>query len=198
MAHGVGPDDLGGALDVYAAETRGAVEERIGAEAEAGSDGAAHILAAPRDHFKLGGGAEVDHDARAAESLVRSDGVSETVCAEFGGIVDEHGHAGLDAGLDEHGFDFEIEFTDLAERGVDRRHNGSDDDVRDLLGGHAVHLKEIDEEDAVLIHGLGAMGGDAPMRGEFRLFSVEPEEAEDRVGISDIESKQHVGSGPDF
>ena len=45
VADGVGADDLGGALDVDAAEPRGAVEERIGAEAEAGRDGAAQILA---------------------------------------------------------------------------------------------------------------------------------------------------------
>ena len=46
MADGVGADDLGGALDVDAAEAGGAGEERVGAEAEAGSDGAAEVFAA--------------------------------------------------------------------------------------------------------------------------------------------------------
>jgi hypothetical protein len=45
VADGVGADDLGGALDVDAAEARGAGEERIGADAEAGRDGAAEVLA---------------------------------------------------------------------------------------------------------------------------------------------------------
>ena len=54
VAHGVGADDLCGALDVDAAKARGAVKERIGAEAQAGRDGAAEIFAARRDHFKLG------------------------------------------------------------------------------------------------------------------------------------------------
>ena len=87
--------------------------------------------------------------------------------------------------------DVEVGFADLAQRGVDGRHDGGDDDVRDLAGRHAVHLEEIDEEDAVLVDGLRAMRGDAPVRGEFGLFAVELVEAERRIGVADIESEQH-------
>ena len=45
MCNGVGTNHFGRALDVYAAQPRCAREERIGAEAEAGSDGAAQVLA---------------------------------------------------------------------------------------------------------------------------------------------------------
>ena len=62
---------------------------------------------------------------------------------------------------------------------------------RDLGGRHAVHLKEIDEEDAVLVDGLGAMRGDAPVRGELGLFAIQLVEAEGRIGVADVESKQH-------
>ena len=59
----------------------------------------------------------------------------------------------------------EVDFADLAQRTLDRRHHRGDDDVRDLAWGKTVHLEEIDEEDAVLISGLGAVSGDAPVRG---------------------------------
>ena len=69
MRDGVGADHLGRALDVDAAQPRGARKQRIGADAEARRDGAAQVLAALRDHFKLGRRAEVDHDARTAVAL---------------------------------------------------------------------------------------------------------------------------------
>ncbi len=192
VADGVGADDLCRALDVDAAQARGAREERVGAEAEAGRDGAAEIFAARGDHFKFCGRAEVDHDAWAAVALEGGDAVGDAIGAKLGGIVDEHLHAGLDAWLDEHRLDVEVGFAHLAQRGVDGRHHRSDDDVRDLAGRHAVHLKEVHEEDAVLVDGLRAMRGDAPVRGELGLFAIELVEAESRVGVADIESEQHV------
>jgi hypothetical protein len=60
--------------------------------------------------------------------------------------------------------------------------------VRHLAGSHAVHLEEIDEEHAILVHGLGAVGGDAPVRGQFGLFTFQPVEAQHRIRIADIES----------
>ena len=108
------------------------------------------------------------------------------------GIVHQHRHAGLDARLDKQRLDVKVDLADLAQRGLDRRHHRGDDDVRHLARRQAVHLKEIDEEHAVLVHGLGAVRGDAPVRGQFGLFAVEPIEAEHRIRIADIESKQHV------
>ena len=85
----------------------------------------------------------------------------------------------------------EVGFADLAQSGVDGRNNGGDDDVRDLAGRQAVHLEKVDEEDAVLVDGLRAVRGDAPVRGELGLFAVEVVEAQRRIGVADIESEQH-------
>jgi len=54
-----------------------------------------------------------------------------------------------------------------------------------------VHLEEVDEENTVLVDGLRAMLGDAPMRGELRLFAIELVEAQRRIRVADIESEQH-------
>ena len=198
VADGVGADDFCGALDVDAAQAGGAIEKRVGAEAQAGRDGAAEILAAGGDDFKLGRGAEVDHDARAAVFLICGDAVGNAIGAKLGGVVDQQLHAGLDAGLDEERLDVEVGFADLAQRGVDGRNDGGDDDVGDLARRHAVHLEKIDEEDAVLVDGLRAMRGDAPVRGELGLGAIELVEAEGRVGVADIESEQHFNTAPSF
>ena len=75
VGDGIGADDLGGALDIHAAQAGGARKQRIGAEAEAGCDGAAQVLALGGDHVERGRGAEVHHDARAAIALEGGDGV---------------------------------------------------------------------------------------------------------------------------
>ena len=81
--------------------------------------------------------------------------------------------------------------ADLAERGLDRGDDRRDDDVGDLAGGEAVHLKEVDEEDAVLVGGLVVVGGDAPVGGELGPGIIELVEAENRVGVADVECEQH-------
>ena len=79
--------------------------------------------------------------------------------------------------------------------------------MADLVGVHAVHLEKIDEEDAVFVGGLVVVRGDAPVGGEFRLGDGgrlwfpgsrggelglgKAVEAEDGVGVADIEREQH-------
>ena len=60
-----------------------------------------------------------------------------------------------------------------------------------LAGRHAVHLEEIHEEHAVLVGGLRAVRGDAPVRGQLGLLAVEPVEPQHRIRIADIDCKQH-------
>ena len=62
VVDGVGADDLGGLADVDAGQARGAGEESVGGDAEAGGDGAAEVFAAGTDDVEGGGGAEVDDD----------------------------------------------------------------------------------------------------------------------------------------
>ena len=172
---------LAGPLDVDAAEPCRAGKESVGTDAEAGRDDAADVLALGGDHIEGRRGAEVDDDTWPAVALKGGDAFDEAIGAEFRGIVNQYGHAGLDAGLDEHGLDAEVVFADLAKDGFDRRHDGRDDDVRYLVRRFAVHLKEIDEEHAVLIDSLVAMGGDAPVSYERRFWAIEAEEREHGV-----------------
>jgi hypothetical protein len=80
-----------------------------------------------------------------------------------------------------------VDFADLAQRSLDWRHYRGDNDVRNLAGGQAVHLEEVDEEYAVLVHGLCAMGGDAPVRRQLWPFRVDPVEAQHRIRIAHID-----------
>ena len=56
-----------------------------------------------------------------------------------------------------------------------------------LAGGEAVHLEKIDEEHAVLVRGLVAMGGNAPVRSQLGLLAIELVEAQHRIRISYID-----------
>ena len=116
VADSVGADDFRWALDVDAAQPCRPIEERIGAQAKAGCDCAAEILAASGDDLKLCCGAEIDHDAWAAILLICGNAVGVRSAPSSLGVVDEQRHSGLDAGLDEERLDVEIRFADLAER----------------------------------------------------------------------------------
>jgi len=88
VGDGVGADDLGGALDVDAAEAGGAGEEGFGADAQAGGDGAAEVFAFGGDDVEVGGGSEVYDDSGATVAHECGDGVDEAVCSQFGRVVD--------------------------------------------------------------------------------------------------------------
>jgi hypothetical protein len=64
--------------------------------------------------------------------------------------------------------------------------------VLDLSRIDSLHLEEIDKESAVFIHGLCAVRGKTPVRRQRRLDRIEPIKAELRIGVADIECKQHV------
>ena len=60
--------------------------------------------------------------------LERRHRIHDAIGADFGGIVVEHRHPGLDPGLDEERLGVEITFADLAQSGIERRHDGRNDD----------------------------------------------------------------------
>ena len=164
MGHGVGADHLRGPLDVHAAQPRRARKQRIGAQAKARRNGAAQVLALRRDHFELGGRAKIHHDARPAIALVGGDAIGQPVRAKFGRVVDQHRHPRLDARLHKHRLQMKVCLAHLAQRGLHRRHHRRDNDVRYLARRQPVHLEQIDKEHAVLVHGLRAVSGHAPVR----------------------------------
>src|ERR1019366_6236366 len=93
--------------------------------------------------------------------FVCGDAVDDAVGSDFGGIVDEDGHAGADAGFDEERLDVEVEFDGVAQGGIERRDDGGDGDAGDLGDVDGAEREEVAEEDADLADGGAAVGGDA-------------------------------------
>src|SRR6266404_3682140 len=98
---GVDADDTLGLAHFDALQARGAGEERVGGDADAGRDGAADVFALRRDDVEGGGGAEVHHDAWPAVLRESGHAVHDAVGADFGGIIYLDRHARLHARLDE-------------------------------------------------------------------------------------------------
>jgi len=214
VVDGVGADDLDRLADVDAEQAGGANEEGVGGDAEAGSDGPADVFSARGDNVEGGGGAEVDdNDGRVGscwllvagcwllvggqgsvpEDLQRGDAVDDAVGAHLGGIVGEDGQAGADAGLDEQRLDVAVELGGAAQGGVERRHDRGDGNAGDLGDVQRAQGEEVAEDDAKLVDGGVAVGGDAPVgeQGGGRAGSGEAVEAEDRVGVADVDGEEH-------
>ena len=66
--------------------------------------------------------------------------------------------------------------------------------MRHLAGGHTVHLEEVYKEHAILVHGLGTVGGNAPVRRQRRFFPFQPVKAQHRIRVAHIDSQQHCFS----
>ena len=204
VVDGVGADDLGGLADVNAGQAGGAVEEGVGGDAEAGGDGSAEVLAARGDAVEGGGGAEVDDQdwwvgrrpLPSAGSLKNSWAATQLTMRSAptsAGLSVRMGRPVRDAGLDEERLDVEVELGDAAQDGIERRDDGGDGDAGD--GGHIQRAQgeEVVEEHAELVDGYVAVGGDAPVGeqggggGRRGLRVGEAIEAEDRVGVADVD-----------
>ena len=94
-------DDFSGIANLHAPQPRRAREKRIGGNADARHQRAAQIFAALGDAVEIDGRAEIHHDARPAVFGERRHAVDDAVRAHFLRIVVVHGHARLDARLDE-------------------------------------------------------------------------------------------------
>ena len=90
---------------------------------------------------KCGRRAEIHDDARAAVFSKGRDAVDDAVRADFLRIVDEDGHARLDARLDEQRLAAEIALGHACERGIQRRHDRADDHAADFAGSSPASVK---------------------------------------------------------
>ena len=112
------------------------------------------------------------------------------------GVVGEDGEAGADAGLDKEGALLEVLLADLAEDVVHGGDDRRDGDAGDGGEGVAVGFKETAEDDAELVRGAGAGGGDAPV-GDGGGVKVGggtgggTVEAEHGVGVADVDGEEH-------
>ena len=165
-ADGVGADDAGGLANFDAGQAGGASEERFGGDADTWTDDAADVFAFGGDAVERGGGAEVDGDAGASVFFESGDGVDDAVGANFRRVVVEDGHAGFYAGLDEKGLRAEVALAHFAQSGIERRHDGGDDDALDIRDFQVRHRKQVAEQDTVFVDGFRLICAYAPVRDE--------------------------------
>ncbi len=180
-------DDFSRIANLDAPEPRRARKKRVGGDADAGHQRAAQIFAALGDHVEIDGRAEIHHDARPAVLCEGGHAIDDAVGAHFLRIVVVDGHAGADAGLDEKRLGMKISLGHLLERGIQRRHNRTDDHAVNFVGIEARQREQIAREDAVFVHGLVARGSQAPVGDQFLIAK----DAQHRVGIADVQSQQH-------
>src|SRR6266481_3380751 len=156
VADGVLADDAfaSGLANVHTREARGATEERVGGDAQSRRDRAAQILTLRADHIERGRSAEVYDHAWPAEFFERRHAVHDSVRSHLSGIICQHRHASLQAGLHENGIDVEVALADFAQRGIHGWNDGRDDDVLHVRALDAVEHEQVAEEHTVLIHGL--------------------------------------------
>jgi len=83
IVDGVGSDDLGGAADFHARQTRGAGEQRLCRDVEAGGDRSAEKFALAGDNVEVGGRAKVDDDGGSSIFVKRADAVGDAIGANF-------------------------------------------------------------------------------------------------------------------
>ncbi len=106
--HGICSDNLSRVLDFDAEQSRRAREKRVRGNSYSGSKHASQEFSPLGDHVEINGRSKIHDDTRAAILGKCRDAIGDAVCAYFLGIVDEDGHAGLDAGLDEQRLDVKI------------------------------------------------------------------------------------------
>ncbi len=147
------------------------------------------VVAVPKSTTITGGCGPVGSLKR----LVGGDAVDDTVGPDFGWIVCEDGQAGARAGLDEERLDAAIDLGGAAHGGVERRDDRGDDDASDLGDVERAQSEEVAEENAQLVDGGIAVGGDTPIgeQGSGSLWRGKTIETEDRVGVANVDGEEH-------
>ena len=177
-----------GALQLDARQLRGALEQRLEGDADAGGDGAAHVVALAGDGVEYRGRAEVDDDQRRAVELDCGDGVDDAVGADVARAIVEDADAGAHAGIDDQRRHLEIAPADFLEDGRQGRHDAAEDGFVDVRGAQVLGLEEVEQQDRVLIDEVLHVGGDAPAGAD--LFAVE--DADGYRRIADVKGQEHI------
>ena len=136
-----------------------------------------------------GRGAEIDHDDRALVTLERRDRVDDPVRPELARVVGEDLDAALDPGLDLERNMSKCSFDQLDHRLVQLRHDAPHDRGGHALARDPVHREQRMQTDAVLVGGASAGALHAELMEELRAV----EEAEDDVGVADVDDEEHGG-----
>jgi hypothetical protein len=142
--------------------------------------------------------AEIHDHARAAVFFKSRHSIYDAIGAYLRGIVIQHLHTGLDAGLNEQRFGIEVALAHLAQHRIERRHDGRDHDAVDVGNFDILHREKIAEDNTILVHGAVEVRADAPVRGQAlvalrfrrdvlaRAVLHSRKHAQHRIGVSHI------------
>ena len=146
-----------------------------------------------RDDLEVGRRPEVHDDGGATVALEGSHGIGDAVCPYLLGVVDQHGHAGPDTGLDNYRWHAEAPVRHLSERDLQRRHHARDNGAG--YGGkvQAVEGEQLGKLQGKLVRGVHGVGCHPPMMDEFARSHtrIVSEEAHDDLRVAHIDSHQH-------
>ena len=131
----------GGLANLHARQARGALKKRVGGNADAGANHSAKILAFRGNAIEGGRGAEIDDHAGTAIFFECGHAIHDAVSAHFGGIVVVHRHAGFHSRLDQQRLGIEVALANLAEHGIERRHDRRNHDAVNAGSLEAGHRK---------------------------------------------------------
>src|SRR5262249_19191579 len=106
--HGVATNDRARPNQIDPRQLGGGMEQGIGADADAGGDRPAEVLALGGDDVESRGRAEVHHQTAAAVALVGSNGVDDAIGADLTRVVVKNRHAGARPWADDHRLDAEV------------------------------------------------------------------------------------------
>ena len=179
-------------------QARGAAEQSLGRNSNAGANDASLILAFCSHTIEGGCRTEIYDNAGTSVFLKGRNRIHNPVGAHLGWILIQHRHTSLDPGLNEQRLLIEISFTYSPQRGIQRRYNRRNHDAADVSGIQLLHGKQVAKEHPVFVYGLRRTRSHTPVGKELFVFwwSVRVrrrsrEYAEDRIAIANIEDEKH-------
>jgi hypothetical protein len=161
--------------------------QRLERDLDAGEDDPAEILSVRRDGVVGDGRAEVDDDARPAETVVCGDRVDEPVGPDLARVVVADRHTGADPRPDDAHLVTEVALRHLGPLGTQLRDGRGDDRGVELVEAHPAQFQQVAQRSAELVGGRLAHGREAPMLMQARAL----EGPEVRLGVADIHDQQH-------
>ncbi len=186
--HRARADDLGRLLDPDARQPGGHQVERFEGQLDARRQHAADEIAVLVRKIERRGAAEIDRYQRSAVFGVAGDDAHKAIGAGILRPLDQHLDAELAVRLaDDQQRCLEIDLAEAADVRVHPRHHARHDRAGDRLRIEALQVHELGQPGGIFVGRALGLGAQA----ELRHDPVAVEHGELRIGVADIDSKQH-------
>ena len=160
----------------------------FGGKIDAGRNNAAAIIAVAIHDIEGRGGAEIDHDGRAAITLEGGNRRHQPVGADLFWPVDQDFKAKIDiVAADHHRRRAEIALAQRHQIEQRLRHDIGDDGAGDIGGGDAAQIHQLGQPDGIFVRRPFGIVHTPPHA--FQVFTVI--DGENDIGVSRIDGKQH-------